>query len=325
MMISTEGQFTLNRGESRKQIPTTNRQEFLVRLFGKSNPIILVLGLGLLTFTPNEAVAVQVGGECYSKYVDCMHNGQEVCERSVNISYEDCMGAWGVGCLAGLSGCYVWAGIQAAYNWVTGCYIVPSISVATNDVINSTRVWGVGAYYLTTNRLGIIQPLQISAGPWNGTNFVPALTVTNVEFFTIPHQLLATYAPSNYSRAPWFEVGKATRNANGLWELSWTPTNYTAHVIVANVYDSKFGVIDSVALAIPQLTRPYICSPTLSAGQLSFTIMGPMASTTTIQFSSNLTHHAWTDVLTVSNLAGQVEVRGVSSANRIGFYRARLD
>jgi hypothetical protein len=217
----------------------------IMRTMFKFIPITMILAAGLSAFAPGRAFADPID-DCNNTWQACWSG----CATSV---YPPQCAA---GCNTAWFNCVNKANNPqgtVVNNWFFDANILQAYVARTNGGITSSMVLGPGSYYLATNGLGIIQPLAMAVGLWNGSNFAAASTVTNVEIFTIPINLLSGYSPSNhYSQAPWFDAGHAIQNTTtGLWELLWTPTNDTASFILARIYDSANGLLFSEAVAMP--------------------------------------------------------------------------
>ena len=285
----------------------------------KSIPIALILAAGLSAFTPGKTFGEQ---SCLSAYLTCNNNARGITDDDLRYAeYRVCDDQY-VRCLDSAA--------SGGAIWVFRGSLLPNYVVQADGGVTPSQAFGGGYYLLTTNTLGNIQPIQLAIGPWNGSNFVTAASVTNVEILTIPLGILFAFGPTNYDQAPWTDVGHAIQNqTTGLWELSWTPANYTQIALRAVISDTTNGSLSSVAKALPQLTQTFLTSPTYSAPQqFSFSVYGPVGGNKTIQFTRSLKAGTglgtWTDLLTITNFTGgaEVQVSASNPTNRTGFYRA---
>jgi hypothetical protein len=283
-------------------------------------PVALMLVAALSTFAPGGAFAE----------MDACDDAQAACQSGCNTMYPDpssqenyqciysCNAVWWC-CEGGCAGSTV-----ANIAWLPSANILSAYVIQTNESILQTQVSGPGFYFLATNAQGVIQPLQLAVGLWNGSHFLSTNTVTNVEFFAISKSLLSKYAPSNYAQAPWSDLGPATQNTNtSLWELTWTPSNNASSYILASdtPVTATNGVFSAMALAMPQLMAPQLAGPDILAnGNFALTVAGPAASYCTVQTSSDL--QAWSNSVIITNFGGQAQIIDASGMPKQKYFRA---
>ena len=203
--------------------------------------------------------------------------------------------------------------------WV-GCKIFSVAFVGESNIQGGTATLATG-YLLTTNSLGVA-PVNLTVARWDGTNASPATTITNVDFYCIPKDLLSGYSSTNYGQAPWSYIGPGTLNTNtGFWSFSWVPASYTNYLLLATMGDSINGAVSAATWARPQWEAPGLAAASISAASFKMELVGPVGRSYHIQTSPDAL--AWTDFLSITNFTGQGQITD-SATNQHEFYRVLM-
>ncbi len=184
---------------------------------------------------------------CWDEYMQCEHLGP----YAGGGPNPDC-GAFTRYRLSGI----IWTGLEGAQNF--------TISVQPTS------------YAFATNLVGVINPVHLYVGDWNGTNSVGTTTATGVDFYAVPLSVVSAYTASNNLGAlPWKLVGSGTQDEAGYWGLNWTPPSDEAYVVDADTYDPTLtnlfinnqGIVtiggsSSIGLVLPTQATPEWITPT---------------------------------------------------------------
>jgi hypothetical protein len=213
-------------------------------------------------------------------------------------------------------------------------FLAPSYLIGTNLLSHSQL--GPATGYAVVTGSGTMQPLHLSVGAWNGTNVISTGTAGGVDFYTIAtSDLVASSTGTNAvgtNGVPWAYAGSGVLDTNsGMWETTWTPPDYQSYVIDAEVYDPSVthgmqgpvtnGVVSLVTLAGAAPAKPEIITPVLTSdGRFAVRVIGPPASTCTVQVSSNL--KTWRSVVTITNFTGVAQIIDASGIMSKNFYQA---
>ena len=247
----------------------------------------------------------------------------------------ECLGAWSAtGCVkygdCGLSG-------QGS---ITAEFAVPYWEIMTQASGSNYSAQSLGLpttgliVSATTN--GDIQPVHFTVSTWLGTNDLFSPTVTSVSFYAVPSAVVPTYALSNnVGQLPWSYIGEGSRNPDtGDWALQWTPPTNEAYLIDADIYDPTIttaytnyqgivtnGIITALSALIPAPANLELAAPAILAnGNFACKVVGPVASTCTVQVSPDL--RVWNTAFTVTNFNGLANLIDASANTTHNYYRA---